>query len=450
MSTSSSSLARRIADACLRLSPSDLPPQSMDRLRWSALDLIGCAIGGATMAEVGPALALARPGDVHIPGFDQGFDLASAALVLGTAGTLFQLHDVYLPGHIHSSSPVLPAAWAMWQRQGGPVELFFEGLLAGYEALNRLSATTYPHQQKAGSTPTATLGAIGAAVAAGRVAGLRGDALAKAVGNAAMLAPLTPFQALREHGSAVPLHSGAAARAGVEAALLAEAGWSAGTHVLEGTGGFPGWLAVIEGDPAVLTPEQWDGRSVDHMLWKLLPACYASLPAVEAALRLPRVAVADIESVEILMPAGPMILVSEGPRPEGDELYDRLMSVRWSVAQVLVNGRYGIDAALGATAMSGDIHDLLRRITVRHQPALDAALPEQVAATIRLRKKDGSVQEVTHLRSPVVEPADGLPRAWISQPHAGLLLEKFAALTAHRASEAQAIQRLLLGQQVGA
>ena len=87
---------------------------------------------------------------------------------------------------------------------------------------------------------------------------------------------------------------------------------------------------------------------------------------------------------------------------------------------------------------------------MRHHPALDAALPAQVAATIRLRMKDGSVHEVAHLRSPIVEPAEGLPCAWISQPHAGPLLEKFATLTAHRASEAQAIQRLLLGPLAGA
>jgi 2-methylcitrate dehydratase PrpD len=443
MQDTGSTLARRIADAATRLSLDGLPRASQDRLRWSVLDFLGCAIGGAALPDVGPALVLAGSGEVHIPGFDQGFDMASAAMVFGTAGTLFQIHDVYLPGHIHSSSPVVPAAWVAWQRQGGPVESFLEAVLAGYETLNRLSATTYPRQQKAGSTPTATLGALGAAVAAGRMAGLTGESLARAIGNAAMLAPLTPFQALREHGSAVPLHSGAAARAGVEAVLLAERGWAAGQCVLEGTDGFPGWLAVIEGDPSVLRPEQWDGRSVDDMIWKLMPACFASLPAVEAALRLPRMDVGRIESVEIRMPGAPMTLVGEGPSRHEPELYDRLMSVRWSVAQVLLNGTYGPAMAMKSPPAHAMLEALLAKITVRHSPELDSALPAAVATTIRVELADGSAHEVIHSRKPALDLADGLPYAWISTPDAQLLAAKFATLTAHRATEAQSLRRTL-------
>ena len=443
MTTIARSLTQRIAAAVATLRWQDVSPERQTRMRYSALDFLGCAIGGARRTDIGPALLLAKPGDLAVPGLDQRFDAAGAALVLGTCGSLFQMHDVYLPGHIHSSSPIFPAAWAMWQLRGGSPEDFLLALVAGYEVTNRIAMTTYPVQQRAGSTPTATLGALGAAVAAGVLAGLDTEKMAIAIANAALLAPLTPFQSLRDHGSVVPIHSGAAARAGVEAVLLAEGGWSAGPNALEGTGPQPGWLSILKGDPALIEPETWDWSSIDKVIWKFLPACFASLPAIEAALRLPDIDAAQIARLEIAMPAAPMTLVAEGPLAGGG-LYDQLMSVRWPVAQAVLHGAFGIETVLDA------VHDpafdgLLEKTFVVYDPRLDPLLPAQVAATIRWTLKDGTGGEYAYRRSPLATRTDGRPLGWSDTLDPAAMLEKFNRLTGHRPEEAEALKKTLIG-----
>ena len=157
--------------------------------------------------------------------------------MFGTAGALLQLHDLYPNGGYHPCLGIISAAWAVWQGSGKPASVFMDAVVAGYEVANRLGDALAMAQIRNGFTPTATMGGIGGAVAAGRVLGLDAKAMAAAIGNATLCCPATPFQALSDHGNAVPLHGGLAARGGVQAALLAQAGWSAGAHAADGFGG---------------------------------------------------------------------------------------------------------------------------------------------------------------------------------------------------------------------
>ncbi len=435
MKTTAEPLAGRIARAALSLNYRSLTALRQERLRRSLIDFLGCAIGSAARPELEPALLLAHDGDVAVPGQDRRFDPASAAMVYGMAGALFQLHDVYVLGGLHPSSAVIPAAHAIRQIKGASKDVYFSAVAAGYEVTNRLAGWAYPHQQNAGITPTAAMGAVGAVVSAGLLLGLDAEKLEMAVGNITLFAPLAPFQTLREHGSAVPIHGGLAARAGVEAALLAAKGWSAGAHALEGSPDLPGWLLPVYGDWTSLAPETWDGGTLDHLAWKLFPACFGSHATLEAALKLPKVDWRQIESVEIGLPTASAFLVGQGPIA-GNGFYDRIMSVRWAVARALIDGKFGI--ATLASSEDDDVDPLMARIKTIHDPALNAS--SYVAADLRITMKDGVLHQVAYRRDPFDPACDRNLSGWIHGIDAGILDAKFTALTESNAELARTLR----------
>lgn len=370
-------LAQRIGAWAARFEPSD---PRIARIKASIRDFVGCVAAGTRQPELRSAMALAPRGAVPVWGTTDSFDPAGAALVSGTAGALLQLHDVYPPGSSHPSAPIIAAAWSTLQSRGTVSSTeFVHAVAAGYEVANRLSKACVPAQLMAGSSPTGTAGSLGAAVAAAKLQGLDAAGIGRAVCNAALLLPATPFAAMRAHGALVPLHSGLAARCGYEAAVLARAG-DAGHRVLEGDREGPGLLGLLRCDPAAIEPELWDGATIDAVAWKFFPACLATHVALEAALSLGRVDVSRIDRVVLCRPGGPLEgMVANGP---GDGcLYDRLMSIRWVVARALQLGRCDYPDAI---ENAPDTLELAKKIELRDEapPSPGAAPGDWVAIEI--------------------------------------------------------------------
>lgn len=426
-------LNQRIADAALRLSFAALSPPRQARAIWCVQDFLGCVLGGADRPEMAAALLLAHPGEIAVPGQAQTFDMPGAALVFGVSGALLQLHDLYPSGSYHPCLGVVSAAWAAWRQDAQPVEAFLDAVVAGYEVANRLGDVLAMAQIARGFTPTATLCGLGATVAAGRLLGLDRTAMAAALGNATLTCPATPFQALSDHGNAVPLHGGLAASGGVQAARLAQLGWSAGTYALEGLGNYPGWLRAMGGDVDALTPETWDGGTLDGVAWKLFPACGAAHMAIEAALQLPPLDPNAIKSVEIRLPGASMLLGGRGPRPDG-ELYDSIMSTRWSVCTALAHHAYNPATILRFDAPDPARDTLIHRSAVLHDPELDSPGDGGLrVARLVVQMTDGAIHDKLHRRQMTGETNSDPRRGSMGAPDDHALSEKFKTLTArHR------------------
>ena len=427
-------LAERIGQWALHFEPS---AAHAARIRASVRDFMGCVVAGTRRSELRPALWLAHGGAVPVWGLSDSFDPAGAALITGTAGSLLQLHDVFVPAGMHPSSTVIPAAWAALHGPGARQRTaFVRAVAAGYETANRFAMACAPGQALAGSSATATAGAIGAAVAAALIAGVDAPGVAAAVANAALLLPAAPSASMRAHGALAPLHSGVAARAGYEAASLGRAG-SAGREVLEGNAGGPGLIQLLRGSPLQLQPESWNGATLDAVCWKFFPACFASLAAVEAALQLPLADRQAIESVRLQLPDRMLALVGHGPH--SDELYDRLMSLRWSVACALLHGQFNIDNALDANDAT---LALAQRVEITHSAALDALLPQTIAADIHVQAGRHSAQ-LAYRRSATTDPAANTPRGWTFALDEPALQRKFNALTRDEPALADSLGALL-------
>jgi 2-methylcitrate dehydratase PrpD len=382
-------IAARIADFALRFSYESLSKGRQNRARWFVADFIASTLAGSTLPEAASGYVLAQPGGVKLPGDGRALTPESAAVAMGTLGALLQIHDGFGGGGNHPSSSIIPALWAA--RGHRPLSDIVLPAAVGYEVACRIAKSSHPAQTLAGAAPTSTTGAIGAAVAVGKLLKLDRRQLKDAISIAAFTVPVAAMRGLTEHGSVVPLHGGLAARAALEAVRLAEAGLAAGDNVLEG-GKDAGLLQLLKGDAAQLVPEQWKGEMLDGVYFKPLPACRHAQPAIEAILGALKAGPLDFRDIKkVIVKTYPVALMfGKSPREE-HELYDRLMSMPWAIASCLVYGGFGFDNVM-APSRDPRIEGLYGRIEMQVDAEFERNYPRHLSTRIDIELNNGETR----------------------------------------------------------
>ena len=148
--------------------------------------------------------------------------------------------DVHVGAMLHPGCIVFSAALAIGQDRDLSGARVMAAVAAGYEAMIRIALAIQPSHFRRGFQSTATCGAFGAGVAAASLlfdGADRARRIAETIGLAASFCGgLTQFY---HSGSTVKrIHAAHAAAEGMQAALLAEAGFSGPTDILEGKDGF--------------------------------------------------------------------------------------------------------------------------------------------------------------------------------------------------------------------
>ncbi|MEO8145517.1 MAG: MmgE/PrpD family protein [Betaproteobacteria bacterium] len=382
-------LSLRMAEFALGLQWKNLSEGRRQKARWFVADYIGSTLAGSALPEAASGFVLAQPGAVKLPGDSRGLTPESAAVAMGTLGALLQIHDGFGGGGNHPCSSIVSALWA--SRGGKPLADLLLPAVVGYEVACRIAKCSHPAQTLAGAAPTSTTGAIGAAVAVGKLLQLDKRTLADAISIAAFTVPVAAMRGLTEHGSVVPIHGGLAARTALEAVSLAQAGLAAGDNVLEG-GKDSGLLQLLRGDAASLLPETWRGEMLDGVYFKPLPACRHAQPAIEAVLDILSSGFLDYKKIQnIKIHTYPMALMFGQPPRESHELYDRLMSMPWAIASCLVYGGFGFDNVT-APARDPRIEGLYARISSVADPEFEKEYPKRFITRIEIEMQDGATR----------------------------------------------------------
>lgn len=137
----------------------------------------------------------------------------------------------------HPGAATIAAALAACQEQGLSGERLLKAIVTGYEVSTRIGVVLgRAHYQYWHST--GTVGAFGAAAAAGSAYGLTQAQFAHALGTAATFSAGLQ-QAFRTDSMSKPLHAARAAEAGVLASKAAWRGLTGAWDMLDGKGG--GW-----------------------------------------------------------------------------------------------------------------------------------------------------------------------------------------------------------------
>ena len=411
--------------------------RAASRLRWSSLSagqrdaverllVDGCGVMLAgqphppTCALVEHVRELGCAPAVSLPSFGLATAPQEAALLVGAATHALDFEPMFSPP-THAVSPVLGAVLALAKAAPAPRcsgEQALEAFAAGVtlQAALRLASTDHgeatPSQgvrhfpfHADGFHLPGILGVLGSALSAAMLLGLDEQPTARALGIAASRAAGI---AANIGTMSKALHSGNAARAGVESALLAARGFTGSERVLEAPSG---WIQVFGGagfdqDRALAEMEHPRCLEQPGFAFKRWPAPSAMQVAIAAALPLHEAG--RVPSGKIAV-AAPQLPYCDRPWPEDGDA--ARFSFQLSVALALLDGEVTMGSYEDAQLGRASLRELLGRIELTMSPSI----PRDFSRTeVRVELADGRCSV-----------ADRWPGHWKSPATPTELREKF-------------------------
>lgn len=355
----------------------DRQPAKTDRAKAALhlLDWLGCALAGASTITGQRMLQVLSDGHAFTRSGPQG------AMALGGLGSLLEMDDVHRTALLHPGPVVIPAVLA--SAGTATASTVLNAILVGYEAMIRLGSAVGPGHY-ARFHNTGTCGGIGAAAGAARVMGLTADRAVSAMGHAMSTAGGL-WQARNEPVMTKHLHVADAARRGVQAAVLAQAGLAGPRLILDGPQGFFAGMAP-DGLPDLVTAAAM-GWKIDEVSFKPWPACRHAHPTIDAGLLVrARLAGRSIMSARVETYADAVTFCDKPlPRTEAEAKF----SLQHALAVVLLRGRPSLADFADAALDGGDVQDLRARIHVAADARLTAAYPSHFSARVTVTTRDG-------------------------------------------------------------
>jgi len=351
---------------------------------------------------------------------------ADAALLHGTAAHALDYDDTNHPAYAHPSAVLLPALLAVAPLTPATGADIVSAYIVGFEMFGKLGRALNTAHYIKGWHATCTFGALAAALAVGRLLGLNAQKLATATAIAASMAG----GVRANFGTMVkPFHAGLAARAGVEAALLAQGGFDAASDAIEHRFGY---LEVFAG--AEPPAREWLSRPGDPLeilteyglALKPYPACGATHPGIEAATRLHKRLLPGetIETVRVgisEMALNPLIHARPKMPLEGK------FSMHFTAAAALVQGHVSLETFTQAVVDDPAIAAMIDRMVVEVDERV--AKDPEFATAIEIRTNTGRVDEE------LVPLAIGKPARWMPRK---MIAHKFMDCVKHANIQANA------------
>jgi len=216
---------------------------SADAIRTAKLylfDSFGCALGGSRQHDVRIALDYAQMlgGRETCTVFGSGYrtDPVMAAFLNALCIRAMDYNDIYWKADPAHPSDIIPAALSICEMKGLGGRDLILGTVIGHEIEMRLAEFGEPGVREYG-WHHATITSIASPIVAGRALGLDPARIQQAIGISASpsmcLGAVTAGKLTNMKNTVDPM----ATRAGVEAALLAERGYSGPEHVVDGKEG---------------------------------------------------------------------------------------------------------------------------------------------------------------------------------------------------------------------
>ncbi len=236
----------------------DWSVQARETAHMALIDTIGCMVAGASSVLTDKLwLALGNWGDgpCSLAGRSETLSAPWAALYNGACAHALDFDDNFDPAKAHASAVLVPALLAVAEQEDAAVEAMIDGYIVGLQIMGRVGQAVNPFHRNRGWHATATLGAIGAAAGCARLLGLSAEQTAHAISMSTSRAG----GFMSQFGSETkPLHAGFAASGGVQSALMARAGLTAGPDTLDGPTGL---RTLMVGQDADVLAEQMRGTA---------------------------------------------------------------------------------------------------------------------------------------------------------------------------------------------
>lgn len=312
-------------------------------------------------------------------------DPARLAFLMGALCHILETDDLHRESVVHPGCVVVPAAWALANKQGVSGRALLRAVLHGFEATTRVGMAVGAAHYRIWHN-TATCGPYGSAMAGAALLGLDDAQAVHALGNAgSQSAGLWQF--LETGAMTKHLHAGHAAEAGLKAADLAAFGFTGPPKILEGDKGFFKAACPNAQPGMVLASPDADWQLVRTSI-KPWPSCRHTHPAIDAAEELRQLlgasGEADIRTIEVGTYQAALDVCD---RPVANSEYEAKFSLQHAVAAALLLPQVDF-AAFGQEARAR-VADLALRVSLSADEPYRSAYPNNWGARVRVELKDG-------------------------------------------------------------
>jgi 2-methylcitrate dehydratase PrpD len=397
-------LTDRISTFVSEVRVADIPQDALDKARLGMTDFIGVALAGSR-EETGRIIRgygnrMGGVAEASIIAGDQKTSPEMAALVNGTMGHALDYDDMSVSPISHPSAFLAPAILAVGESIGASGLEALSAYVVGDEVAGCVAEPMFQSHYIQGWHSTSTFGSLGAAAAVAWLLKLNFRQVRMAIGIAASLAC-----GLRQNFGTMtkPLHAGKAGANGVQAAFLAQAGFTADAAIIEAPLGF---AKVMGYDDEV------DWFKVGTNLGKTFliagpvglaikpyPSCGFTHTAIDCALDLRQQGVKAEEIVDIELGTSPFdkrLLIHHRPKTGLEGKF----SLEYCVARALASGSVRLNSFSDEAMLDPDVQRLIEGMRwVEKHPMPVMGTPEgfgakSVTATIRNGKQYGSAASV--------------------------------------------------------
>jgi len=428
---------RMLAEHALRFRLEDCPAEVIHQAKRCTIETLACGLGGSRTPLARTALkAMERMGDIVIPAeagiqglspnADSGFRRNDNAVVAGThrgnsgiasivgtgrrappdraaflngvaANALDYDGGVVLQGHYGGT--VIFAALAMAELTQCSGREFVEAVIAAYEITTRIGEATRPTPEYrrlvSGYGPHQGFAAV---VAAGRLLKLDADQMVHAFGIYGTFAPLPSSAQWNWRNRPLTWTKDMVAWpsvSGINAALLAEAGFLGPRTILEGDRGFWRMQASDRFDPEMLTEGLGTRFNIMKLYFKAYPTCrwnQAALDGIRKIMARRNWKESDVAAVEVGVARALVDQQFEDYAPHN--LVDAQFSLPYAVSLILHGEKAGPHWYEPALFDSPVIKATMRKVTVRLEPEIERLFSERrmAGAIVKVTGADGTLE----------------------------------------------------------
>jgi 2-methylcitrate dehydratase PrpD len=343
--------------------------------RQLVLDGLGVAVAGSREQ---PITILAehwksQGGNPQVSVIGHGFRTSpvAATAINGAAMHVLDFEPMWSPA-THALSTTLPAILAVAQARGASGRDVVTALVKGIEiqgwireASGQFDARTVHFH------PPGAVGPMGAAVGAAHLLGLDAERLGHALGIAASRCG----SVLANAGTMTKsTHCGQAAALGLDAALLAERGFTANPDIFDAPNGYGDTLYHGTWQPEKLSNFGPPFRVVQPgYALKMFPSQFGTHFVITAGLELRR-QIPDPRAIRSVKVTGPVMGYVNRPNP-ATGLAGKF-SFHYAAASSLLDGRVTIGTFTDARRFAPDMEAMLAKVTVEMDPAIPARFEE--------------------------------------------------------------------------
>jgi len=273
MATLTPTVAELLGEHITGLDYSSLPSNVVEGTKEALLDQLGCQIVGSTLGHCNIIYnfikGFAGQPEATVVNRPLKTWAHDAAFVNATFGHACEIDDHLDTGGGHPGAYSTAVSLALAEKLGANGKALIAAIASGYEVAWRMGRTLSPASTGNGWHSQSTIGAFGSTAVAAKLLNLNARQLAQAFAIAGSQASGTGEYGM-SGGEVKRMHSGLAARAGIQSAMLAKAGLTGPLTIFEGKYGMVRMLAKKD-DPTPLIEGFREDFGVMHVEFKYHP-----------------------------------------------------------------------------------------------------------------------------------------------------------------------------------